>query len=175
MYPPSPDQKSDKTVSKEGRSQQIFYTHIHGRFQQHVLYTHGTGIHEDTEMQTRNDTTSVTLIMPQEPCYFLYQKFKMHIYQICPHMQKEWLEDHKWYLYAHGFSNFPELNNATDSRARKNHPRGVIVKQIKEDNKLTNKAHNNSLCRESFHRFILVPKLDVCEKENNWTISCASK
>lgn len=47
-------------------------------------------------------------------------------------------------LYAHGFSNFPELNNATNSRASKNHPRGVVVKQIKEDNKLTNKAHNNS-------------------------------
>jgi len=65
-------------------------------------------------------------------------------------------------LYAHRFSNFPELNNAANSRASKNHPRRVVVKQIKEDNKLTNKAHNNSLCRESFHRFIFVPKLDVC-------------
>lgn len=36
--------------------------------------------------------------------------------------------DHKKYLYAHGFTNFPKLNNATNSRACKNHPRGVIVK-----------------------------------------------
>lgn len=85
----------------------------------------------------------------------------MHSYQIGPYGLKKRLEDHKQYLYAHSFSNFPELNNTTNSRACKNHPRGVIVKQIKENDKLTNKAHNNSLCRESFHRLIFVPKLDV--------------
>lgn len=95
----------------------------------------------------------------------LYSKFKKHTYQIClTYTYKRKARDHKKYLYAHGFSNFPELNNTTNSRACKNHPRGVIVKQIKEDNKLTSKAHNNGLCRESFHRFIFIPKLDIWEE-----------
>lgn len=47
------------------------------------------------------------------------------------------------YLNVHCFPYFPELNADTNPRACKNHPRGIIVQQVKEDNELTYEAHND--------------------------------
>ena len=46
----------------------------------------------------------------------------------------------RWYLNAHGFPNFPELDADTNSRASQYHPWSVVVKQVEEDDKLTDKV-----------------------------------
>ena len=58
-----------------------------------------------------------------------------------------------------------ELDGNVSKDADQDEERGVVVKQIKEDDDLTHsREHNRSHgCRH--HRFLLAPVLNVCERE----------
>lgn len=65
------------------------------------------------------------------------------------------------YLNVHGFPDFPKLDAAPNTRASKYHPRSFIVQEVKENDKLANEIQDNWFCRQSFHRLVLIPKLNI--------------
>lgn len=63
----------------------------------------------------------------------------------------------------HRFSYLPKFNAHTNSRASKNHPWCIIVKQVQKYNQLTNEVQNNRFRWKTFHGLVFIPELDICQ------------
>lgn len=67
----------------------------------------------------------------------------------------------------HRLPYFPELYTATNTRTCKYHPWSIIIKQVQEDNELANKVHYDWFCRQPFHGFVFIPKLNICKERKH--------
>ena len=67
-------------------------------------------------------------------------------------------------IHDHRLGHFPDLDHEADALADQDHPGGVVVEEIEEDDDLHRAVGEQSADREALHRLVVPPEADVCRR-----------